>query len=142
MAALAAVCVWSAGELTGMLIPMAVAALRKLEFVDSILALREMALIALHLRMLALQRISSGSVLLHAEGGGFEAVHGVAGSAFPSVWPFGELATVRIGLMTIDALPERDRSLEVALGMALHAIDFYVFAQQRKLCLGVIDTLA
>lgn len=57
----------------------------------------------------------------------------MAGGTLSLVGPPGELAFVRIGLVTIHALRECQRFLEVAVGVTLRAVDRDVLAEQREL---------
>lgn len=77
-------------------------------------------------------------MLFHAEGRGFETVHTVARCAFAAC-PFGKLAAMRIGLVTIHAFLEQNRLLEISAGMALHAFDSSMLTEKRELCFGMIE---
>lgn len=46
---------------------------------------------------------------------------------------------MRIGRMAVDALAVRDRLLEVSSLVAIHALDFEMFPEQRKTCLRVVE---
>ena len=100
-----------------------------------------MALRALQARVPALQRIRARGMLLHRECRRLPSLHGVAGSALAAVGTLGKLAVVRIGLVAIHALLERQRLLEIAIGVALRAIDAGVLAFERKLRLRVVEAL-
>ena len=67
MTLLASVQIRSDGELCLVLVAMAVCATRKSDLVESFLPFRDVALLASQRRMLALQGIRSGRVLLHGE---------------------------------------------------------------------------
>lgn len=100
-----------------------------------------MALGALDARVTALQRILRRSVLLHGEGRRFPALHFVTGRAFPRIGPLQELAIVSV-FVAIGALGEWDLFFEVAISVALGAIDFEVLAFERIFRFGVIEFLA
>ncbi len=123
VAAFAAVRVGCDGELGSMGIIMAIGATLKLDFVERASALGNMTLRAGHGRVLPFQGISGCGVLFHAEGRRLEAFHGVARRALTAAHPLGKLAAMRIGFVTIHALLENQRLLEISLGVALHAFD-------------------
>jgi len=72
----------------------------------------------------------------------FKSIHRVTRRAFPTARPFGELAVVRIGLVTIDALREGDRLLEVSARVAAFATHGRVFSLQRILGFCVVKVFA
>jgi hypothetical protein len=139
VAAFAAVRVGRSGELRGMRITMAIGATLKLDFVERAPALRNMTLRTGHGRMLPFQGISGCGVLFHAEGRRLEASHGVARGALTAAHPLGELATMRIGFVTIHTPLENQRLFEISVGMALHALDRGMFTEKRKFCFGVVE---
>ena len=65
----------------------------------------------------------------------------MAGGALSALGALRELPIVRIGLVAVHAFLERERPFEVSVGVALGAIDAGVLAFERKLRLGVIETL-
>lgn len=91
--------------------------------------------------MPALKRVRARRMFLDSELGRLESVDGVAVRAFTSVGALGELAAVWIGPVAVRALIESHRFLEIALSMALHALDLGMLSQQRILRLRVIETL-
>ena len=99
-----------------------------------------MALRTFQARVAALQWVRRRSVLLHGEQRRFPSLHIVAGSAFAAIRPLGELTVVSI-LVAIHALLKRDGFLEVAVCVALSAIDGGMFAQQGELGLGMVKAL-
>lgn len=91
--------------------------------------------------MPALQRIRTGRMFLDSERRRLPPVHCVAGSALAVIRPPGKLPIVRIGLVTIHALREDQGLLEVAIGVALGAIDADVLPLQGKLGFRVVEAL-
>src|ERR1035441_5940838 len=63
----------------------------------------------------------------------------MAGRAFDTPRPLGELAVMRIGLVTIHALGEGDRLFEISARVATRTIHGGVLALQRILGLRVIE---
>lgn len=120
----ATVLVRSGGELSAMIVHVAIQAAPKCDLELRGRACRRMARRAFHLGVFAEQRISGRGVLLHPVRRGLEAIDGVTGSALGPSGPFAKLPLVRIRLVAIHALRMRDRFLEVARGrMALGASD-------------------
>ena len=99
-----------------------------------------MALHAFQTCVTALQRVVSRSVFFHGEKGRLPALHVVAGRALAAILTLSELPVVSI-LVAIRALLERDLLLEIAVGVAPGAIDGRVFALERVLGLGVVESL-
>lgn len=118
VAALAVVEVWSRRELPLMLIFVAIGAALKLNLEERVFAFGNMTLGALDAEMLPFQRIGRGGMKFRRKRRRFEAIHGVAGRAPCAPGPLGELAVMRIGLVTIHALGERDRFLELSSSVA------------------------
>lgn len=137
MARFTAIQVRHSGKLSLVLVLVAVHAFRKLNFEKCVLALGDVALIALHLRMLALQRVGAGGVFLDRKSGRLEALHRVAGCALRSARPFDELSAVHV-LVTVRAFLESQRFLEVGFEVAQRTFDRLVLALQRVLGFGVI----
>ena len=140
VALLAAVQVGRRGELSLVLVFVAVPAARELDLVQRVSALGDVTLRALHGGVLGFERVSGRRVLFHAKFRRFESFHGVTRGAFPTISPLDELAFMLV-LMAIHALLEGDRLLEIAAPMALQAIDTLVFPDQRVLGLGVVKVL-
>jgi len=130
----------SAGKLIGVAIGMAIGAALKFDFVKRVLALGSMALHAFQARVAALQRVVGRSVFFHGEKGRLPALHVVAGRAFAAIFSLDELPVMSI-LVAIRALLKRDGLFEIAVGVALGAIDSSVLALERVLRLGVIKSL-
>lgn len=63
----------------------------------------------------------------------------MAGGALAAVSALGKLPVVRIGLVAIHALLERQGLLEISIGMALSAFDAGMLAFQRKLGFRMIE---
>ena len=78
--------------------------------------------------MRALQRVSTGGVLLHRERRWLPAIHCVTGGTLAAIRALGELAFMRIGPVAIHALLKCERLFEVSVGMALRAIHAKVLA--------------
>lgn len=142
VALLALIQVGCGGKLASMPVAVTVRAELELDLVESVFSLRSMTLHALQARVSGLQRVGGGRMFLDPELRRFPSVHGVTGRALASVGPLRELSSVRIGLVAIHALIEGDRLLEVALRMTLHAFHLRMLAQQRVLCLRVIEIRA
>ena len=119
---------------------MAISAARKLDLIQGVLALRNVALHALQPGVAALQRVVGGSVFFHGEKGRLPTLHVVAGRALAAVLTLDELPVMSI-LVAIRALLKRNLLLEIAVGVALGAIDGGVLALERVLGLGVVETL-
>jgi hypothetical protein len=106
VAGLAAVVVRSRGELIVVSVLVAIAAEFEFDAVDCVFSGGDVTLGAIHLDVLALQRVVRGVMLFHAEERGFPAVHGVALGAFASLRASFELALVRIGFVAVVAIYE------------------------------------
>lgn len=116
-------------ELAGMLVAVAVGALREFQLVNGIFAPWNMAPGALQRGMLALQWVCGCRVLFEAELCRFESLHRVAGRARASIWPLGELSVMRVGVVAIRALAEGQGFLEITAHVALHATHLCMFAE-------------
>ncbi|HXY02130.1 MAG TPA: hypothetical protein VEI49_01075 [Terriglobales bacterium] len=128
MAIFATVKIWRPGKLVGVLIRVAIGAVAKLDRVNRCFALWNMASGTGHGGVLAFQGIGGLSMFLQPECRGFESVDGVTVRAFTSPGSFGKLSSVRVGMMTIRAFLKHQWFLEVGFYVALHAIDFAMFA--------------
>ena len=111
----------------------------KLNLIYGVFPSREVALVALHLDMLPLQRVLGGVVLFHAEERRLPSLHLMAFLALALPGPRGELALVRIRRMANHALVEGQLFLEVAVLMAIYAGHLGVFSEQRVLGFGVVE---
>ena len=140
MALVASIEIGGRGKLIGMSIGMAIGAALKLDFVKGVLALRNVALHALQARVTALQRVVGRSVFFHGEKGRLPSLYVVAGRTFAAILTLYELPVMSI-LVAIRALLEWDLLLEIAVGVALGAIDGGVLALERVLGLGVVEAL-
>ena len=96
VALLTAIQVWSAGELTPMLVLVAVHALRKFHSIERVFAFGDVALRALDLSMLLRQGVGCGRVLLNSKSGRLESLNVVTGRAFSFVRAANKLAVVLI----------------------------------------------
>ena len=128
VAALAGVEVRSSGELPIVLVFVAIDTTRKLDLEKRVLAFGNMTLGAIDSEVFPFERIGRGRVIFRRERRRFETFHGVAARALRTSGPLGELAVVRIGLVTIHALCERDRLFEISTSMAARAIHGRVLA--------------
>ena len=141
VAAIAGIEVWCRGKLPGMFVGVTVGAALELDPEERLFSFGNVALGALQARMTALQWIRAQSMLFHGERGGLPAVHRVARGTFSAVGTLRKLAAVRIGSVAIHALLEHEGLLEIAISVALGAIDAGMLALQGELCLGVIKAL-
>ena len=128
VASLAGIEVRSPGELPIVLVFVAISATRKHNLEQCVFALGNMTLGAFDGEVFAFERIGRGRVIFRRERRRFETFHGVAARALRTSGPLGELAVVRIGLVTIHALCERDRLFEISTSMAARAIHGRVLA--------------
>ena len=140
MALVTSVEIGSSGKLVGVSIGMAIGAALKLDFIKGVLALRDVALHTLQPRVAALQWVVGCSMFFHGEKGRLPALDVVAGRALAAILTLGELPVMSI-LVAICALLERDGLFEIAIDVALGAIDSSVLALERVLRLGVIKSL-
>lgn len=127
-----------AGKLTRMNVGVTISAFGKRNFVSSGRTGGHMTFGAGHLRMATLQRIRGTRVGLNVERGRLPAVDRVAGRAFAFVAARGKLSAVRV-LVAVGAFRECQRAFEITADVALEAIHFSVFTQQRELCARVIE---
>lgn len=98
-----------------------------------------MALVALHLDVLALQRIARGVVLLDAKQRWLPAFDRMAFRAFTLLRPRCKLTFVRVRLMAAGAIRKWQRLFEITVNMALRAVYRRVLAKQRIFGLRVIE---
>ena len=128
------------GELRLVLVMVAIQAAGELDSVKRVPSLRDVALGALELRVLAFERVCSRGMRLHIELGRFPSVDVVAGRALAAVGTLHELSVVRV-LVAVHALGEWKLFLEVADGVTGNAVHGLVLAEQRVLRFGVIKIL-
>ena len=129
-------------KLSGVLVFVARCALVKLDFEKRVLAFGDVALVAVHAGVPALQWIGTSGMVFHGVRRRLPTLHGMTGEALAAAMTFGKLSVVRIGLVAVRALAENQMLLEVAVGVALFAADGRVLAFQRVLGFRVIEILA
>ena len=129
----------SACKLACMGILVAVYARIKFDFVDRILTGWDVAPGAFHFDVLSPQRIVGCVMLLRAEKRRLPAIHRVTFCALAFLRTRCELAVVRVRLMAIRAIREWKRLFEISTRMAQDAADLGMHAEQRILCLGMIE---
>lgn len=128
------------GKLSGVPVAMAICAAIEFDFECCVLPFWDMALRTFQPSVATLQRIRRRRMFLHREFRWLPALHRMTGRALSLVCAFGKLAFVCI-LVAVHALGEYQRLLEVAVRMALTAVDTRVLPFQRKLRFGVIKAL-
>ena len=138
VAVFATVVVRRTRELAVMCVFVAIRAMSEFDFVNGVLARRNVALRAFHLRVLPFQGIARGLMFFHAKQRRLPRIDFVTLGAFAFHRPVRELPPVDV-LVAIQALVEGKRFLEFPAGVARHAVHLRVTAQQRELCLGVIE---
>jgi hypothetical protein len=138
VAVLTLVIVRSAGKLPFVGIGVAILTSRLLDFVDSFHTSGDVALVAGHLGVHALQGIVCCRVLLGPKGRGLESVNGMASHAVAAVFSCGELAAVWV-LVAVHAPGESDWLFKVSAVMALRALNIGMFADEGILCSGVVE---
>ena len=138
VALFAAIQVRRSGELTLVLVFVTVHAFAELDLEERVLPLGYMAPFALHLGVLAFQRVSAFGVFFHSISRRLEAVQGVTAGAFDSPRSFHELAVVHV-LVAVDAFLESQRLLEVSLEVALRTFNRLVFAEQGIFRFGMVE---
>ena len=141
VAAFAGVEIGSRRELSIVLVFVAIGATCEFDFKKRVFAFRNMTLRTLHREMFPFERIGGGRVIFHRECRGFEAIDGVASRTLRPLRPLGELAVMRVGLVTVHARSKRDRLLEISTRMAERAVHGHMLSLQRVLRLGVIEVL-
>lgn len=140
MALFAAILIGCPGKLTFVNVLVATAALRLRNTKYGVLALWNVALVAFHFGMSALEWVAGGGVFLDSKRGGLEPIHRVASSAIPAASARQELTFVVIG-MAIRALPVCYRRLEIALIVTVAASYAAVLSDQRISGLRMIESL-
>lgn len=118
VAALASIKVGSRRELPIVLILMAISTELKLDLEKRVFAFGDMTLGAFHAEVLPFERIGRGGVKFCRKRRRLEALHCVTGCALRASGPLGELAVVRVGLVTVHALRECDRLLKISSRVA------------------------
>jgi len=92
-------------------------------------------------RVFARQWIGRRDMRLHVEERRLPSVHVVATRAFAFVRPRGELARVRVGLVTVCALFEGNRLFEISSRVATQAVHLRMLSEQRIFRLRVVELL-
>lgn len=138
VALLATVEVGSASELAFVYVLVAIDACGRLNLEYRGAAFRNMALCALHIGVLLPQRKRCGFVVSHRVLRRLKAVNRMAGFTFAPIGALQELSAVRIGLVTIGAEFERDRSLEIAAAVAGVTAHVEMLSQKWVFGLGMI----
>lgn len=139
MAVLAAILVWSGGELFVVRILVAIRARRELHFVHGVLAGRRVAFVASDGRMLSFERVMRCRVLLHAKLRWLPAFDRVALRTLSLARPRLELPLVGIRSMAIRALSKGQRLFEIAAGVAVAAGNFQMHPQERIFCFRMVE---
>ena len=139
MTVFALVRVWRGGKLGLVLIAMAIHAALKLNLELGVFPLRNVALRAFERCVLTLQRILRRRVVLHREFRRLPSFDRVASSAFTTVGTLRKLSLVRIGFVAVQAFPEDERFLEIAILMTLSAANRLMFPLQREIGFRVIE---
>ena len=106
----------------------AVGAGREFHLIDGVLARWQMALVAFHFDVLALQRVFGCVVFFHAEKRGLPAIHGVTFRALALFGTCFELALVGVRFMTIIAIIKRQLLFEITFQVAFRAADHGVLS--------------
>lgn len=102
------------GELCLVFVLVAIGALREFNFVERRPACGDMTPLALHRRVLPLQRVRAHRVFFHGEDRRFEAFYSVAARALAAIGTLYKLAVMRIRLMAIRAPRMRHRFFEIS----------------------------
>ena len=123
-------------------IGVAIAALRRFDFVDRVQSLGKVAFFAGDSVVPALQRI--GRLLVHGnrKGGRFETLHRMARRAFSVILTSVELPLVRVVLVAIQAFLEGDRPVKIPAHVAQFAAHADVLPPQRILGRRMVEALA
>src|SRR5258706_318135 len=98
-----------------------------------------MALVAFNGNVFALQRVFGCVVLFNAEKRWLPSIHVMAFRAFTLLGSRFELAFVRVWIMTIIAIINRELPFEITLQMALRAANHGVLSEERVLGLGMVE---
>lgn len=141
VALFAPVVVRRSGELAVVYIFVAIQALCKGDFIPRRSPCGNVAFVAGHRRVFALQWITCRRVLLHAERAWLPAIHRVAGCALTFIGSRSELASVGIRRMAVRALREGHRLFEVRVGVTFGALHLCVLSQQGKFRFRVVELL-
>ena len=128
MAVFTAIVIRRAGKLLVVHVLMAVRAVREFHLVNRVLAGREMAFIAFHLCVLAVEGIPRGGMLLYPEERWLPPFHRVTLGALALLGARLELAFMSV-LVAVHAVRERKWLLEVAVDVARRAADRGVFSR-------------
>ncbi len=122
-------------------IGMAIGAANKGNLVASRGARRNVTLGAGDRGVASCERIGSCRMFFDPKERRLPSVDRVASGTFAFIGTRAELTAVRVRCMAVGALGEGNRFFEIRSGVALQAIDFRVFAEQREFYLGVIEML-
>lgn len=141
VAAVTSVEVRRCGKLSGVTVAVAIRATIELHLEQRVLALGNMALGALHVRVPPFQGISTRSVFGHGEGRRLPPAHLVARGALPVIRPLRELPIMRIRFVAIHARGKGQRLFEIAVGVAPCAVHAEMLSFQPILRLRVVETL-
>lgn len=128
MAPFAGVKVRRSGELSIVLVFVAIGAARKLNLEKRVFPFGDMTFRALHREVLSLQGVRRGRMLFRRERRRLESFHRVAARALRASRTLGELPIVWILLVAIHACSECDRFFEISASMALRAINACMLA--------------
>lgn len=139
VAILAFVQIRGGGELAIVRILVAVRAKREFHLVNGVLASGQMALVAGHGDVLALQGIFGGVMLFHPEKRGFPPVDGVTLRAFAFPGTRFELAFMRIGFVAVHAVRKRQGLLEITVQVACRTANHGMLPEERVLCLRMVE---
>ena len=139
MALLATIEPGRGGKLALVLILVAIDAQGVFQPVRGRLAGRRMAIGALHLLMRKHQRELGFGVVGRRISGRLPTIDRVATLAAALVCALNELAAMRIRLVAVRAIGKGDRQIEVGALVAGNAAYLAVFAEQRILCLRVVE---
>jgi len=140
VALLAAILVRCCGKLALVNILMTTTALRLRNSKYGVLSPGNVAFVAFHFDMAALERVSGRGMFFNPECGGLKPVDGMTGGAISAPCPRQKLTFVIIR-MASGARCMRHRRLEIAFRMAFAARYAAVFPEERKSGLGMIEAL-
>jgi hypothetical protein len=128
------------GELPLVLVSMTIDTALKFNLELRVFSFGNMTLRAFKSRMLALQRVKRGSVILDCKFGRLPTIYRVTSCALCTARAFCELPLVRVWFVTVHALSEHDRPFEITIPMTLPAVHHLMFSKQRKFRFGMIET--
>jgi len=140
VARFAAIQVRRCRELRFVHVVVAIETLRKLDLEARVFAGGNMALCAIDVRMLALQRIQGCRVVFYSEQRWLESIHVVTRFATAAIGTLRELSAMGIRAVAVGTIVKCQRPFEIAGGMAFVAGHFEVFSQERILRPGVVET--